>query len=140
GNRARLAERRGPDREAPRGVEARARPPAPLLAARRSDETAQRKQGGGRMTINVRDLRKWKREGTKFTMLTCYDYSTARWLDRAGIPVLLVGDSLGTTMLGYPDTLSVTMDDMIRYAGAVVRGAPGALVVGDMPFMAYHAS
>ena len=73
-------------------------------------------------------------------MLTCYDYSTARWLDRAGVPVLLVGDSLGTTMLGYPDTLSVTMDDMIRHAGAVVRGAPGALVIGDMPFMAYHAS
>jgi 3-methyl-2-oxobutanoate hydroxymethyltransferase len=92
------------------------------------------------MTTNVRDLRKWKSEGTKFTMLTCYDYSTARWLDRAGIPVLLVGDSLGTTMLGYPDTLSVTMDDMIRHAGAVVRGAPGALVIGDMPFMAYHAS
>jgi len=92
------------------------------------------------MTTNVRDLRKWKTEGTKFTMLTCYDYSTARWLDRAGIPVLLVGDSLGTTMLGYPDTLSVTMDDMVRHSGAVVRGAPGALVIGDMPFMAYHAS
>jgi 3-methyl-2-oxobutanoate hydroxymethyltransferase len=92
------------------------------------------------MTTNVRDLRKWKTEGTKFTMLTAYDYTTARWLDQAGIPVLLVGDSLGTTMLGYPDTLSVTMDDMIRYAGAVVRGAPNALVVGDMPFMAYHAS
>ena len=92
------------------------------------------------MTTNVRDLRKWKTEGTRFTMLTCYDYSTARWLDRAGIPVLLVGDSLGTTMLGYPDTLSVTMDDMVRHSGAVVRGAPGALVIGDMPFMAYHAS
>jgi 3-methyl-2-oxobutanoate hydroxymethyltransferase len=92
------------------------------------------------MTVNVRDLRKWKTEGKKFTMLTAYDYTTARWLDRAGIPVLLVGDSLGNTMLGYPDTLSVTMDDMIRHAGAVVRGAPDALVIGDMPFMAYHAS
>ncbi|HEV3096296.1 MAG TPA: 3-methyl-2-oxobutanoate hydroxymethyltransferase [Candidatus Dormibacteraeota bacterium] len=92
------------------------------------------------MTVNVRDLRKWKTEGKKFTMLTAYDYTTARWLDRAGIPVLLVGDSLGNTMLGYPDTLSVTMDDMIRHAGAVVRGAPNPLVVGDMPFMAYHAS
>jgi 3-methyl-2-oxobutanoate hydroxymethyltransferase len=92
------------------------------------------------MTVNVRDLRKWKTEGRKFTMLTAYDYTTARWLDRAGIPVLLVGDSLGNTMLGYPDTLSVTMDDMIRHAGAVVRGAPNALIVGDMPFMAYHAS
>jgi len=92
------------------------------------------------MTVNVRDLRKWKTEGKKFTMLTAYDYTTARWLDQAGIPVLLVGDSLGMTMLGYPDTLSVSMDDMIRHAGAVVRGAPNALIIGDMPFMAYHAS
>src|SRR2546422_3428825 len=92
------------------------------------------------MTTSIRDLRKWKTEGKKFTMLTAYDYTTARWLDQAGIPVLLVGDSLGMTMLGYPDTLSVTMDDMIRHAGAVVRGAPNALVIGDMPFMAYHAS
>src|SRR5256712_5360640 len=92
------------------------------------------------MTISIRDLRKWKTEGKKFTMLTAYDYTTARWLERAGIPLLLVGDSLGMTMLGYPDTLSVTMEDMIRHASAVVRGAPNALVIGDMPFMAYHAS
>src|SRR5919205_4681978 len=92
------------------------------------------------MTTNIRDLRKWKSEGKKFTMLTAYDYTTAKWLDGAGIPVLLVGDSLGMTMLGYPDTLSVTMEDMIRHASAVVRGAPNALVVGDLPFMAYHAS
>ncbi|HEY0492963.1 MAG TPA: 3-methyl-2-oxobutanoate hydroxymethyltransferase [Candidatus Dormibacteraeota bacterium] len=91
------------------------------------------------MSTTVRDLRKWKSEATRFTMLTAYDYTTARWLERAGIPVLLVGDSLGGTMLGYPDTLSVTMDDMVRHAGAVVRGAPGALVIGDMPFMSYHA-
>lgn len=92
------------------------------------------------MPTTVRDLRKWKSERQKFTMLTAYDYTTATWLERAGIPVLLVGDSLGMTMLGYPDTLSVTMDDMIRHASAVVRGAPNALVVGDLPFMAYHAS
>lgn len=92
------------------------------------------------MTTTIRDLRKWKAEGRKFTMLTAYDYTTARWLERAGIPVLLVGDSLGMTMLGYPDTLSVTMDDMVRHASAVVRGAPNALVIGDMPFMTYHAS
>ena len=92
------------------------------------------------MTVNIRDLRKWKAESKRFTMLTAYDYTTAKWLDRAGIPVLLVGDSLGMTMLGYPDTMSVTMDDMIRHASAVVRGAPNALIVGDMPFMAYHAS
>ena len=92
------------------------------------------------MATTVRDLRKWKTEGKKFTMLTAYDYTTARWVDQAGIPVLLVGDSLGMTMLGYPDTLSVTMDDMVRHASAVVRGAPNALIVGDMPFMTYHAS
>jgi 3-methyl-2-oxobutanoate hydroxymethyltransferase len=92
------------------------------------------------MATTLRDLRKWKSEGKKFTMLTAYDYTTARWLDRAGIPVILVGDSLGMTMLGYPDTLSVTMDDMLRHSSAVVRGAPNALVVGDLPFMAYHAS
>jgi 3-methyl-2-oxobutanoate hydroxymethyltransferase len=92
------------------------------------------------MSTTTRDLRKWKSEGKRFTMLTAYDYTTARWLERAGIPLLLVGDSLGMTMLGYPDTLSVTMDDMIRHASAVVRGAPNALVVGDMPFMSYHAS
>src|SRR5438874_11561811 len=91
------------------------------------------------MPTTVRDLRKWKTEGKKFTMLTAYDYTTARWLDQAQIPVILVGDSLGMTMLGYPDTLSVTMEDMIRHASAVVRGAPGALVVGDLPFMTYHA-
>jgi len=86
------------------------------------------------------DLLRWKREGRRFAMLTAYDYSTARILDGAGIPVLLVGDSLGMTMLGYPDTLSVTMEEMLSHAAAVVRGAPHALVVGDMPFMSYHES
>ncbi len=92
------------------------------------------------MSTTIHDLRKWKSEGRRFTMLTAYDYTTARWLDHAGIPVILVGDSLGMTMLGDPDTLSVTMDDMVRHATAVVRGAPNALVVGDLPFMSYHVS
>jgi len=92
------------------------------------------------MATTIRDLRRWKTEGKKFTMLTAYDYTTARWLDQAGIPVLLVGDSLGMTMLGYPDTLSVTMDDMVRHASAGVRGPPNRLNIGDMPFMTYHAS
>lgn len=92
------------------------------------------------MSTTISDLRKWKAERKRFTMLTAYDYTTARWLDRAQVPVILVGDSLGTTMLGYPDTLSVTMDDMIHHARPVVRGAPNALIIGDMPFMAYHAS
>ena len=76
----------------------------------------------------------------KIACLTAYDYRTARLLDDAGIPLLLVGDSLGTTLLGYPNTLPVTLDDMIRHAAAVVRGAQRALVVVDMPFMTYQAS
>lgn len=71
----------------------------------------------------------------KLTMLTAYDYSTARLMDREGINALLVGDSLGMVMLGHPDTLSVTLEDMIRHCAAVARGASSALVVCDMPFM-----
>ena len=73
-------------------------------------------------------------------MLTAYDYSTARVMDMAGVDALLVGDSLGMVMLGYPDTLSVTVDDMVRHCAAVARGAQKALVVCDMPFMSYHVS
>jgi 3-methyl-2-oxobutanoate hydroxymethyltransferase len=73
-------------------------------------------------------------------MLTAYDYTTARLLDAAEIPILLVGDSLGMVMLGHPTTLPVTLDEMLHHARAVVRGAPNALVVGDMPFGSYHLS
>ena len=76
----------------------------------------------------------------KPVMLTAYDYSTARVMDMAGVDALLVGDSLGMVMLGYPDTLSVTVDDMVRHCAAVARGAQKALVVCDMPFMSYHVS
>lgn len=76
----------------------------------------------------------------KIAALTAYDYRTARLLDEAGIPLILVGDSLGTTLLGYENTLSVTLLDMIRHTAAVVRGARRALVVVDMPFMTYQAS
>ena len=76
----------------------------------------------------------------KLVMLTAYDYSTARVMDMAGVDALLVGDSLGMVMLGYPDTLSVTVDDMVRHCSAVARGAQKALVVCDMPFMSYHVS
>lgn len=76
----------------------------------------------------------------KIAALTAYDYQTARLLDAAGIPLLLVGDSLGTTLLGYDNTLPVTLVDMIRHTAAVVRGAQRALVVVDMPFMTYQAS
>ena len=76
----------------------------------------------------------------KIAALTAYDFQTARLLDAAGIPLLLVGDSLGTTLLGYDNTLPVTLVDMIRHTAAVVRGAQRALVVVDMPFMTYQAS
>ena len=76
----------------------------------------------------------------KLVMLTAYDYSTARVMDMTGVDALLVGDSLGMVMLGYPDTLSVTVDDMVRHCAAVARGAQKALVVCDMPYMSYHIS
>lgn len=76
----------------------------------------------------------------KLTMLTAYDYATAKLMDEAGINALLVGDSLGMVILGYEDTLSVTMEDMIHHSKAVSRGAKEALVVADMPFMSYQTS
>lgn len=74
------------------------------------------------------------------TMLTCYDYPTAHFQENAGIDMILVGDSLGMTMLGYETTLPVTMDDMIRHAQAVRRGSPSAWLIGDMPYMSYQPS
>jgi 3-methyl-2-oxobutanoate hydroxymethyltransferase len=74
------------------------------------------------------------------TMLTCYDFPTATFQDQAGVEMILVGDSLGMTMLGYESTLPVTMDDMIRHAQAVRRGAPTAWLIGDMPYMTYQPS
>jgi len=88
----------------------------------------------------VLDVQRFKEEGRRFAMLTAYDYLSAQILDDAGIPILLVGDSLGMVMLGYPTTLPVTMDEMIHHAKAVSRGSRQALLVGDMPFMSYHAS
>lgn len=76
--------------------------------------------------------------GEKLVMITAYDYSTARVMDAAGVNAILVGDSLGMVMLGYEDTLSVTLDDMIRHCAAVARGTREALVVCDMPFISYH--
>lgn len=79
-------------------------------------------------------------QGTPITWLTCYDYPTAHMQDAAGIDMILVGDSLGMTMLGFDSTLPVTMDDMIRHAAAVRRGAPNVWLVGDMPYMSYQPS
>lgn len=81
-----------------------------------------------------------KAKGEKLTMLTAYDYSTAKLMDSAGIDAILVGDSLGNVVLGYEDTLSVTVDDMIHHGAAVARGTKEALVVIDMPFMSYQTS
>lgn len=81
-----------------------------------------------------------KAKGEKLSMLTCYDYSTAKLVDQSGVNSILVGDSLGMVMLGYEDTLSVTMEDMIHHTAAVARGAKNALVVADMPFMSYHTT
>ena len=88
----------------------------------------------------VLDVQRFKDEGRHFAMLTAYDFLSARILDEAGIPILLVGDSLGMVMLGHPTTLPVTMDDMLHHSKAVSRGARQALLVGDMPFMSYQAS
>jgi 3-methyl-2-oxobutanoate hydroxymethyltransferase len=88
----------------------------------------------------VLDVQRFKDEHRRFAVLTAYDYLSARILDEAGIPILLVGDSLGMVMLGYPTTLPVTLDEMIHHAKAVARGSRQALLVGDMPFMSYHES
>lgn len=87
----------------------------------------------------IHDLAAWKREGRRFAMLTAYDFPTAQILDEAGIPVLLVGDSVGNTVLGYENTLPVTMEEMLHHARAVARGANEALLIGDMPFLSYQA-
>ncbi len=92
------------------------------------------------MKNTVVTIRQAKEQGEKITMLTAYDYSMAKLIDEAGINMILVGDSLGMVMLGYEDTLSVTMEDMIHHTRAVARGAKNALVVADMPFMSYQAS
>jgi 3-methyl-2-oxobutanoate hydroxymethyltransferase len=88
----------------------------------------------------VHDLAAWKREGRRFPMLTAYDFPTAQILDQAGIPVLLVGDSVANNVLGYESTLPVTMEEMLHHARAVARGATGALLVGDLPFLTYQTS
>lgn len=92
------------------------------------------------MTVSTHDLKAWKGEGRRWAMLTAYDFPTAQILDTAGIPVLLVGDSLGRNVLGYANELPVTMEEMLHHVKAVARGASRAMVVGDLPFMSYQAS
>ena len=89
--------------------------------------------------ITIAEIRAMKGK-EKVPMLTAYDYTTAKLLDEAGVPIILVGDSLGMVMLGYESTIPVTMEEMLHHTRAVVRGSKRAMVIGDMPFMTYHIS
>ncbi|MCH9712559.1 MAG: 3-methyl-2-oxobutanoate hydroxymethyltransferase, partial [Proteobacteria bacterium] len=93
-----------------------------------------------RVKVRTHHLHKWKSEGHKWAMLTAYDYSTATVLDAAEIPVLLVGDSAANVVYGYDTTVPVTIDELIPLVRGVVRGAPHALVVADLPFGSYEGS
>jgi len=92
------------------------------------------------MRVTIGELKEMKQRGEKIPMLTAYDYATAKLMDEVGVPLILVGDSLGMVILGYESTIPVTMEEMLHHTKAVVRGTKRALVVGDMPFMTYHAS
>lgn len=90
--------------------------------------------------MTIADFKKYKEEGRKFTYVTAYDYTTASIVNESECEVILVGDSLGMIMLGYPGTTSVTMEDMIHHIKPVVKGAPNTFIVGDMPFGSYNVS
>jgi 3-methyl-2-oxobutanoate hydroxymethyltransferase len=90
--------------------------------------------------ISINQIKEMKEKGEKITMLTAYDYPIARLIDELGIPMILVGDSLGMVVLGYESTIPVTIEEMLHHTKAVVRGTRKALVVGDLPFMTYHIS
>ena len=91
------------------------------------------------MRVTIRDLRDMKSRGERIPMITAYDYTAAMIVEQAGIPLILVGDSLGQVVLGYDSTVPVTMDEMVHHIKAVVRGTNKAHVVGDLPFLSYHA-
>ena len=92
------------------------------------------------MRVAINEIKEMKQKKELIVMLTAYDYSTAKLIDEAGVPLILVGDSLGMVVLGYDSTIPVTMEEMIHHTKAVVRGTKRALVIGDMPFMTYHTS
>lgn len=92
------------------------------------------------MKKTILDFKKAKENNERISMLTAYDYSSAKLIDEAGIDAILIGDSLGMVSLGYEDTLSVTMEDMIHHTKAVARATKNALVVADLPFMSYQTS
>jgi 3-methyl-2-oxobutanoate hydroxymethyltransferase len=90
--------------------------------------------------VNVNQIREMKQKGEKIAMLTSYDFNTAKLIDEIGIPMILVGDTLGMVVLGYESTIPVTLEVMLHHTRAVVRGTKKAMVIGDMPFMTYHIS
>src|SRR5438094_10533934 len=90
--------------------------------------------------LSIHKLREWKAQRQRFAMITAYDYPSARLVEQAGVPVILVGDSLGSVVLGYESTVPVTMDDVLFCTRAVVRATEKAIVVADMPFMSYQAN
>jgi len=96
--------------------------------------------GAPRAKVTAPAIQALKRKGEPITVVTAYDFPTARYADQAGIEILLVGDSVGTVMLGYESTLPVTMEDMLHHVRAVARAKPSAMVIGDMPFMSYQVS
>ena len=91
------------------------------------------------MRLTIKDLQDMKARGEKIPMMTAYDYTSSKLLEQAGIPLMLVGDSLGMVVLGYDSTVPVTMGDMLHHIKTVVRGTEKAHIVGDLPFMSYHA-
>ena len=103
----------------------------PILVARMDHDTAR--------PTTLRTLRRMTADGTPFACLTAYDYTSAKWLNRAGVPVLLVGDTAAEMALGLPGTIHCPFDVLLALTGAVKRGAPQAMVMGDMPFMTYQA-
>lgn len=92
------------------------------------------------MRVTINQIKEMKQKGERIVMLTSYDYATAKLVENVGIPMILVGDSLGMVVLGYETPIPVTMDDMIHHTKAVVRGTSKAMIIGDMPFMTYHVS
>lgn len=90
--------------------------------------------------ISIHKLREWKANGQRFAMMTAYDYPTARLLEQAGVPIMLVGDSMGSVVLGYDSTVPVTLEDILHHTRPVVRATEKAIIVADMPFMSYQAN
>lgn len=90
--------------------------------------------------ISIHQLKQWKAEGRRFAMITAYDYPSARLVEQAGIPIILVGDSVGSVVLGYESTVPVTMEDIVYHTRSVVRATNKAIILADMPFMSYQAN